>query len=241
MALFAARGPTEVATGAAQRVGAALIDLVYPKRCAHCRERGKWVCAACAAELEMFHAPLCAGCGVPLALQACRCSNLAPGLALLRSAGPFDGWLRDAVLSFKYHDEWARAEHLGRELARVVAAMLPVDALTPVPLHTSRLRARGYNQSALLAAVVANTLNLPVVGAVDRTRATAQQARLSAEERAMNVEGAFAIARGYEPTGVNIIVIDDVVTTGSTINACAKVLAGNGAALVRAATVARQL
>jgi ComF family protein len=154
--------------------------------------------------------------------------------------GPFDGWLRDSILSFKYHDEWARTEHLGLELARVVGPMQPVDALTPVPLHRSRLRARGYNQSALLAAVVAETLNLPVVEAVVRTRATAQQTRLSGPERTANVAGAFALSPGFDLSGANVVLIDDVVTTSSTLNACAQVLTDNGAVMVRAATLARQ-
>ncbi len=166
---------------------------------------------------------------------------MAPGLAAIRSAGPFAAWLRDAVINFKYHDEWARADHLGRDLTRTVADMDDLDVLTPVPLHRSRLRERGYNQSALLANVVGDQLGLPVVDALLRTRSTKQQALLSAGDRAENVDGAFAIAPGFNVAGRRIVLIDDVITSGSTINACARILVDHGAATVRAATLARQL
>jgi ComF family protein len=166
---------------------------------------------------------------------------MEPGLAEIRSVGPFDGWLRDAILSFKYHDEWGRVEQLGQCLARVVAEMEPVGTLVPVPLHPSRLRARGYNQSALLAETVSAILGVPVVGAASRIRATDQQARLSGAQRVANVDGAFAVSPGFDPRGLHLILVDDVITTGSTINACARVLVAGGATSVRAVTLARQM
>ena len=226
---------------AVRHVGMSLLDIVYPRRCPSCRQRGAWVCAECLAGTDLFQEPMCGGCGVPLALFACRCADMASGLAQVRSGGPFSGWLREAILSFKYHDEWARAEHLGHELARVVATMSSVDALVPVPLHRSRLRSRGYNQSALLAQVAGDLHGLPVLEAISRTRPTAQQTTLSATDRATNVAGAFALAPGFDPAGRSLLVIDDVVTTGSTLNACAELLAEHGAAVVRAATLARLL
>jgi ComF family protein len=189
----------------------------------------------------LFQEPVCAGCGIPLDLAICHCSDMMLGLTQIRSLGPFAGWLREAILSFKYEEEWARADHLGRNLARVVATVSPVDALLPVPLHRSRLRARGYNQSGLLARVAGEVLDVRVVDGLIRTRATAQQTRLTAAERAANVAGAFAVSPGFDPAGRSIVLIDDVVTTGSTLNACAHLLSVNGAAVVRAATLARQL
>lgn len=155
--------------------------------------------------------------------------------------GPFEGWLRDAILSFKYYDEWARVEQLGDCLPRVVADMEPSGVLVPVPLHPSRLRVRGYNQSALLAKAVSDSLGVPVVEAASRIRATDQQARLSGAERVANVDGAFAVSPGFDPAGLHLILVDDVITTGSTINACARVLVAGGAASVRAVTLARQM
>lgn len=229
-----------VALQTAERLGIAILDVVYPKRCAECRERGRWVCDHCLAELALFAPPLCVGCGVPVDLAQCRCAEMEPGLAAVRSLGPFDGWLRDSILNFKYYDEWARVEQLGGALARVVAEMGPVDGLVPIPLHASRLRSRGYNQSALLATVVGTSLGVPVAEAVTRIRATDQQARLSGAERVVNVEGAFAIPPDYDPAGMRLVLVDDVITTGSTINACARVLVAGGAS-VRAVTLARQM
>lgn len=226
---------------AGHRAGTALIDIVYPKRCASCGERGKWVCEACLARLSLFEESVCAGCGVPKALEICACADMVPGLRQVRSVGPFTGWLRDAIHSFKYHHEWARFEHLGPQLATIVAKMQPLDGLVPVPLHRSRLRDRGFNQSAVLATMVGERLGLPVVSALERTRATVQQTGLSATERQQNVDGAFAVANGIDLGGANLLLIDDVVTTGAVLNACATTLVRGGAASVRAATLARQV
>jgi ComF family protein len=163
------------------------------------------------------------------------------GLSGIRSVGPFDGWLRDAILNFKYYDEWARVEQLGECLARIVVEMEPAGAMVPVPLHPTRLRARGYNQSALLAKVLSDSLGVPMVEAASRIRATDQQARLSGAQRVANVDGAFAVRPGFDPAGMHLILVDDVITTGATINACARALVAGGAASVRAVTLARQL
>lgn len=236
-----ANQPRPTARQLLDRLGVAVLDVVYPKRCAQCRERGHWVCEECLANVSLFSPPLCAGCGVPANLLQCRCDEMAPGLSGVRSVGPYDGWLRESVLNFKYYDEWARVEQLAECLARVVADLAPAGGLVPVPLHPSRLRSRGYNQSALLANAVSERLGIPIVEAVQRIRATDQQARLSGAQRVVNVEGAFAVTPGFDPAGMDLILVDDVITTGSTINACARVLVAGGAASVRAVTLARQL
>lgn len=239
----AVRQAIDGAANAARRTGTAVVDTVYPKRCAGCRERGAWVCAACLERTPRFTDPVCPGCGLPgqTGSGPCRCDALGAGLRAVRSVGPFTGWLRQAVLDFKYHDEWARAGHLGRELAPLVAGMATVETLVPVPLHRARLRQRGYNQSALLAHAVGELGGWRVAEALIRTRPTAQQTTLSAAARASNVEGAFAIAEGQHLTGLHVVLVDDVITTGSTLSACARTLAEHGAASVRAVTLARQL
>jgi ComF family protein len=113
--------------------------------------------------------------------------------------------------------------------------------MVPVPLHPTRLRTRGYNQSALLAKVVSDSLGVPMVEAASRVRATDQQARLSGAQRVANVDGAFAVSPGFDPAGMHLILVDDVITTGATINSCARALVAGGAASVRAVTLARQL
>jgi ComF family protein len=228
------------ARGALGALGSVLVEVIYPRRCAGCARRGTWVCADCDAALPRLAPPWCERCGVPGGADVCRCATLPPALGAVRSAAPFDGWLRRAVHAFKYQDERARADHLGDLLAWVVAGLGPVDGLAPVPLHPSRQRRRGYNQSALLAERVGAVLGVPVLPALDRVRATAQQVGLGGADRERNVAGAFA-ANATRCGGLRLVLIDDVVTTGSTLGACAVALAEAGAVAVAAATLAREL
>ena len=159
----------------------------------------------------------------------------------MRSVGPFDGWLRGAVVQFKYHGEWARAAHLSEYLAPAVAHLQPVDALVPVPLHPARLRQRGFNQSLLLALRAGDLLGIQVDEALIRTRRTNAQVHLGAEQRLANVAGAFAVQSGFPVAGRSLVLIDDVVTTGSTLSACAEALINAGATFVKAASLAREM
>lgn len=218
------------------------LETVYPRRCAGCGRRGTWVCTDCRRNLPSFAPPWCDGCGVPPALGPCRCDSLPSGIAGVRSVGPFRGWLHGAIVGFKYHDEWARADHLGEELATVVAQIGIADALIPVPLHPSRERRRGYNQAALLAGRAAKLTGTPKVDALTRIRATPRQVGSGALERHQNVEDAFALRPSAAPvTGLKLIIIDDVLTTGATVGACAAALRAGGAAEIWVATLAREM
>lgn len=158
-----------------------------------------------------------------------------------RSVAAYGGWLRSAILSFKYHDERARAPHLGGQLAGIVPSFGPIEGLVPVPLHPTRLRARGYNQAELLAREASKWTGVPLVLALRRTRATPQQVGLGAEERAANVGDAFAIAPDCGIAGKRLALVDDVTTTGATLGACAEVLIQNGALDVVSLTLAREI
>ncbi len=216
------------------------IDLVYPKRCAGCARRGSWLCDECDADFELFAPPWCQTCGVPLRFQ-CRCQSIPEGIECVRSVGPFEGWLRGAIVQCKYHGEWGRTEHLAGLLAAVADDLRPFDALVPVPLHSSRLRHRGFNQSSLLALHAAKFLDVPVEDVLVRTRRTHAQVRLGAAERLTNVRGAIQVQPEFETMGRTFMVIDDVVTTGSTLGACAQALIEAGAASVKALTVTREM
>jgi competence protein ComFC len=217
------------------------VDLVYPKRCAGCSRRGFWLCDECATALPCFSAPWCNRCGVPGTYSSCKCPSTPENLEQVRSVGPFDGWLRGAVVQFKYHGEWARAAQLGEHLAAAVAHLQQVDALIPVPLHSARLRQRGFNQSLLLAERAGDLLGLEVKEALVRTRRTDAQVHLGAEQRVANVAGAFAAKPGIPMVGRSFILIDDVITTGSTLSACAEALISAGATSVKAASLAREM
>jgi competence protein ComFC len=121
-------------------------------------------------------------------------------------------------------------------------ALLPqIDALVPVPLHLSRLRQRGFNQSLLLAQEAGGLLGVEVKEALVRTRRTDAQVNLGAEERKANVAGAFAVQPKIPIAGLSVVLIDDVVTTGSTLSACAEALVAAGAASVMATSLAREM
>lgn len=178
---------------------------------------------------------------MPATYSRCKCSSTPKNLEQVRSVGPFDGWLRGAVVQFKYHGEWARAPHLSERLVVAVAHTQQADALIPVPLHAARLRQRGFNQSLLLAQHAGNLLGIEVKEALIRTRRTDAQVNLGSEERTINVAGAFAVQRSIPVAGLSIVLIDDVITTGSTLSACAEVLISAGATSVKAATLAREM
>jgi ComF family protein len=149
--------------------------------------------------------------------------------------------LRGAIVQFKYHGEWARTEHLGAHLASTVAQLQRVDTLIPVPLHPTRLRQRGFNQSLLLAQQAGDLLSVDVKDALTRTRRTDAQVNLGAKQRMANVAGAFAVQPSIAVAGLSVVLIDDVVTTGSTLSACAEALIAAGAASVKAASLAREM
>jgi ComF family protein len=158
----------------------------------------------------------------------------------VRSAATDEGWLRAAIRSFKYAGESARAEHLGALLVPLLADLSPFDALVPVPLHSKRERQRGFNQARLLARHAGAGLAIPVADALVRTRWTGQQVGLSADARRANVRGAFAVRPGQVVEGTRFVLIDDVLTTGSTLANCAESLLAAGASWVGAATLARE-
>ncbi len=216
------------------------IDVVYPKRCAGCGRRGSWLCEACDAGIDHFVPPWCAICGVPVHLQ-CRCASLPDGVEQMRSAGPYEGWFRGAVVQCKYHGEWGRAEHLAEMLAKVADDLRPFDALVPVPLHPSRFRQRGFNQAQLLAQHAAKVLAVLIDDVLMRTRRTDPQVHLGATQRFINVQGAIQVKPGSLVSGRSLVLVDDVVTTGSTLAACATALVEAGACCVKAATVTREM
>jgi competence protein ComFC len=233
-----------IRSGSIERLRAArnfAVDLVYPRRCAGCGRRGVWLCAACEASLECFSPPWCSRCGMPEQFDPCRCAITPEALKCTRSVGPFDGWLRGAIVHLKYHGEWDRAEDLSRRVCSVICDMTPCDAVVAVPLHPSRLRQRGFNQSQVVAEHVGRMLELPAQQPLQRTRRTTPQVTLDAAGRRSNVANAFIMRPGANVAGRSILLIDDVITTGSTLAACAEVLLAAGARSVEAATLAREL
>ncbi|HSC27446.1 MAG TPA: ComF family protein [Vicinamibacterales bacterium] len=203
------------------------------------------VCARCWAGVVPFTPPLCRRCGDPLpswrvisvASDTCpRCRRRRSAIAMSGAIGAYDGPLRRIVHALKYSGRRSLAAPLGALLRGHSAGVLAgADALVPVPLHRSRRRARGFNQAEDLAA----HLGLPLRAALRRRRATPSQTDLPAARRHANVRGAFALARGADVRGLCLVLVDDVSTTGATLESCARVLVQAGAHEVRAVTAAR--
>lgn len=158
----------------------------------------------------------------------------------MRSVAAFEGTLRGAIHQFKYGCVRDLARPLGEMLVSYwQQAPISVELIVPVPLHTRRLRERGYNQSALLAQHLGAALRVPISSdCLRRDRYTVSQTRLGAQERSRNVEGAFTCV-GRRVRGRRILLIDDVCTTGATLGACSRALEAGGASAVWALTVAR--
>jgi ComF family protein len=195
-------------------------------------------CASCRQPLDHpTHGAVCGSCwGAIDAAAALRPEPLPPHIFSAAAIGRYDGRLRDVIHAFKYDARPTIARHLSRRMARAGAALLDAaDAVVPVPLHRSRERTRGFNQARELA----RHLGAPMRDDLIRTRRTGTQADLPAGKRQANVRGAFALAPRATVDGLVIVLVDDVSTTGATLNACASVLLEAGAAEIRALTAAR--
>lgn len=221
-------------------VAAALLDLVYPPRCAACRAPcgGGPFCPGCA-EALLDAPPGCLRCGLPGPGLACGgCLAAPPAFDSVQAGGLYGGPLAEAVQALKYGDRPAVARPLGGWLAGRVA--LPAGAVVvPVPLGRRRRLERGYDQAALLARHLARAAGLVRLrGALTRRRETAPQVGRSRAARARNVAGAFA-ADWRAVAGRDVVLVDDVVTTGATADAAAAALRAAGARSIAVVALAR--
>lgn len=196
--------------------------------------------------------PWCPRCGLPFASSAAllyspthlcsACRDREPPFERARSAVAYDGVAASAIHLMKYQRRRLLARSLGALLLPLLEELGPVDGVVPVPLHVQRLREREFNQALALAQVVCRETGWPLWwNLLERTRPTQAQVGLDAAERRRNVRQAFLV-RDVEPVeGRRILLIDDVMTTGSTVHECARVLTRAGAGPVQALTVARQI
>lgn len=239
--------------GRAWRAGLrAALDLALPPLCPSCREplADGALCAACWSKLSFIAPPFCARLGIPFAydsgpgLLSVEAIANPPAYDRARAAVRYDDVARALVHALKYNDRLDLAPTMGRWMARAGHELLKdCDALIPVPLHWRRLWARRFNQSAALAKAIAT--DRPGITVADaalaRVKPTAQQVGLSKSQRADNVQGAFRVpaARRPEVAGRRLILIDDVLTSGATADACTRVLLRAGAAKVDVLVFAR--
>jgi ComF family protein len=224
----------------ATAVSGRLLDLAFPARCPGCGRDGPPICDGCLSALD---ARLDLPAGVPIGLP----STVPAPLLQLEWCAPFSGIVRRALHELKYSGETRLAVPLGEAVARRWSRVgAGGDVLVPVPVHAERRRRRGYDQAELIAAATSRRLRLPMAPLLERARATTAQFDLDRRSRAANVAGAFQLRPGGERHSERplqdrwIVLVDDVVTTGATLAACAAPLLDAGALGVSAITVARE-
>ena len=228
-----------------------LRSLLFPAHCAGCgRAVGEQedFCPGCEASIEFVHPPRCESCSQPFSGETstftcpnCQGESFAfdCAVAVVLSRGP----VRDIVHRLKYAHEIWLARVLGGLLVRGLRderlAGIEFDGIVPVPLHPRRLREREFNQAALLAGELSRASEIPLCHALARNRYTTTQTRLDRKGRRQNLRDAFILSKNVDVNDNNLLLVDDVLTTGSTLDACAAVLLQAGARSVRALTVAR--
>jgi ComF family protein len=207
-----------------------LLEFALPQRCANCEApagASSVLCEPCLARIPQVPGVLCATC---LTRGDAPFACLRHPHTQVASAWVYDDPAAAVVQALKYDGRPQIAAALGGVLARALPALWRADLVLEMPLHPARQRERGYNQASALADALAEAASVPrAPGAIQRTRATAPQARLGQRERRQNVSGAFQVRHPARLRGRRVLVVDDVLTTGSTMQACLGALAAAGA------------
>ena len=230
-----------------------LIDLIFPPLCAFCGtpltedDQGE-ICPCCLGNIRFISPPICPTCGFPFPMEVgedhlcgqCLRTNWHFGIA--RAFGLYEGTIREAIHLLKYGGKAFLARHLAGLLDKGYPFIdyASYDLLVPVPLHPKRLRERGFNQALLLGRAIARREGVSCNGFVlKKARWSPPQIDLSPREREKNVKGSFAVVDSAKVEGKRVLLIDDVMTTGSTVNECARELLKAGTMEVDVFTLAR--
>lgn len=231
------------------------LDAVLPRRCGVCRRglsagESRAMCSMCWAAIPRIEGSRCPLCGVPFQSPAATsdspthrcaaCRESPPSYTQAVAAGLYSGVLADAIRRCKYHHRIDLVPALGELLEPIVRTLPSISAVVAVPLHARRLRQREFNQSLRIAAWLARRFERPLwPDVLRRIRWTAPQTTLDRTQRSANVRRAFAIRNPSTVTGCRFLLVDDVYTTGATVNECARTLQAAGASEVYVVTVAR--
>lgn len=233
-----------------------VLDGLFPRSCIYCRGPraggGEFLCAPCLGEITFIRRPYCDACGMPADISyefpasgfLCgECRKNSHPFDRARSLGSYDTVLRELVHFFKYSPQPGAVVDIAALLKRYFAGAPETYAgfyVAPVPLHFRKMRERGFDQSFLLAREVASALKLPLAsGLLCRVRDTGSQAAKTRAERSRNIRGAFAVDRPEVVRGKDVLLVDDVFTTGATAGEAARALKGANAGRVNVFTLAR--
>ena len=226
-----------------------LLDLLFPPRCCVCGKYGHDpMCDVCTSNIQFLSQPYCRICGKPkdkyFTGDLCEdCSNEKPAFTLARSVAIYEGLLKEAIHEFKFNGKKKLCDPLGKimidHIFRSDIPLIDIDTITPIPLSNKRQKERGYNQSLLLVENISSKLYLKVnAGSLFKVKNIKPQHDLLRQERLTNIQGAF-VANNVE--GFNILLIDDIYTTGATVKEASSVLRHAGAKNIYVLTLARAL
>ena len=236
-----------------------VLDLVFPRACLYCENSleggGGFLCRLCQNEIIFIDPPYCHGCGIPADIsydfptenfECALCRKNSFSFDKARSLGPYDAALKKLI----YHFKFKKQPGVMKDIAAFMADYFVQQEeswegfyVVPVPVFFRRMKERTFDQSFLIAREVAKVLNLPLAnGLLRRVRDTESQAQMKTKaERTKNIKGAFCVDRPDKVAGMNILLIDDVMTTGATVNEAAKILKRSGAEQIHVFTLARAL
>lgn len=230
----------------------AVASLFYPALCAACHApvtRGDYVCQNCLDKAQRIIAPFCAKCSEPFSgaidgqFTCGNCAHRSLAFDAAVSAYRSRGVVRFIILQLKYnrqlHLRHPVAEWLQEAMNDARLSQRPFDLIVPVPLHPARFRERGFNQADILAKILAQKINVPLGRALDRIRYTTTQTAFDRTDRMENLRGAFRLRKNIDLRGLQVLLVDDILTTGSTLSECARVLRQGGAHSIYAVTAAR--
>ncbi len=218
---------------------------IFPDFCVMCAQAGDRLCLSCAKDVVKLGDHGCCLCGFPLgslpASSICiACASQRPEFDTHSSLFVYDGVIRDLIHKFKYHGDFAVLGWIKQQIADCFCETETFDVIVPVPLHAKKLKQRGFNQSLELARLVAKIMAKPCLSSVViRTVDTSSQTNLNRDQRMQNIKNAFQVVRQDLIESKKVLLVDDVFTTGATLNAVSKVLKQSGAATVQAFTLAR--
>ena len=244
-----------------KRIFWGLFNLIFPAECSLCPNpletiRQKYICSDCLKKIKAIGLPVCEKCGKPLVSSfslvqhpLCReCRIMGRYFVFARAVGTYEGVLKKAIWLFKYNGKTGLQDILGSLLIDRIRHLgwvnnsgeKGIDIIVPVPLHKTKLKARGYNQSEILAVFMGKKMNIPVSrNNLMRIKATTTQASLKRKERIKNIHNAFSIRQSEKFSAKRILLIDDVLTTGATSNECSRILKQAGSGDVFVLTLAR--
>lgn len=230
------------------------LEIIYPEKntCFICEEfdeeiTDKYICSNCEKKIKKIAPPVCSKCSKPIDYNSftnlCQeCCDVDRYFEISKSPYVYEGLIKKAIYSYKYYNKTYFYKFFGNLLVDFMKSIdyTNFDYIVSVPLHSSKMKKRGYNQSELLARHISDKLSIPYIDALKRTKKTLKQSEQSKEERRKNLKDAFTVkSSAQEIINSSLLLVDDIYTTGSTVDECSKALINYGAAKVYVITIAR--